>query len=168
MLKLRNVWCNTWIDWYWRDTRSVSPKEVLARFFSHKNHFITEPVLKAKHHAFTPRRRQCGNETVFETSMFLIGRLRDADVWRLGTCRLGRGQPPPPPYGRADLNAQDVTAAGLQLDADSRLHRHANIVGWTERKDEQKLTAQKLAKASHAYLVTRARRRVATRTKSTD
>ena len=152
---MRNVWCNIWIDWYWRDSRCVNPAEVLTRFFSHKNHYIVEPVLKAKHRAFSPRGRQRGDETVWETSTFLIGRLGDADVWRLGTSRLGLAQRPPPPYGRADLDAQDVTAVGLRLDADSRFHRHANIVGWTDRKDEQKLKTLKLAEASRVSLVTR-------------
>ena len=55
-------------------------------------------------------------------------------------------------HGRADLFAEQVTAIGLRLDADSRFRRHVDIIGWADQKAGQKLQAQKLARASSTHL----------------
>ena len=78
------------------------------------------------------------------TSMFLIGGLAGEQVWRFGMYKL-RGASL---HGRADLRAEQVTAVGLQLGADSRFRRHVDIVGWSDNKAGRKLQALKLANGS--------------------
>lgn len=81
----------------------------------------------------------------------MIGRLRTPQIWRLGrhVVSLAGGTL----HRRADLSAEAVVDTGLRLDADSRLRRHVNIVGWPDHKAKQKSHAQKLARASTALLV---------------
>lgn len=80
--------------------------------------------------------------------MFMTGRLRNKDVWRLGKYKLGSASL----RGRADLPAEQAAGIGLELNADNRFRRHIDIIGWTDHKAEQKLQAQKLARSSNALL----------------
>jgi hypothetical protein len=102
--------------------------------------------LVAKERAFLPHRSR--GDAPFATSTFMTDGLRTGDIWRLGRYRLVGARL----HGRADLVAEQVTAIGLRLDADSRFRRHVDIVGWADQKAGQKLQAQKLARASRTHL----------------
>ena len=99
----------------------------------------------AKEGAFLPYRK-C-DDVPFATSTFMIHNLENDDIWLLGRHKLRRENLP----GRADLRAEQVTAIGLRLDADSRFWRHTDIIGWPNEKSAQKLQAQKLARAASTF-----------------
>ena len=139
--------CVSWIDLYFRFERSVGPTEVITRFLRHKGDYRTDPRVEAKERAFLPRRPAEGAPRAIST--FLTGRLTAKDVWRLGKHKLASAGL----KGRADLRADQITRIGLELSADSRFFRHVDIIGWADHKAEQKLQAQKLARASNAILV---------------
>jgi hypothetical protein len=54
----------------------------------------------------------------------------------------------PRPFGHLRSRAEVILNIGLQLAPDNFPERHASIVGWPERKEEQKLLAIKLAAAA--------------------
>ena len=154
---VRNGWaskflrklCVSWIDLYFRSERHVAPIEVVTRFLRHKSDYRTVPQVEARERAFLPHRRLGG--APYATSIFMTGRLRDSDVWQLGEYKLGSTSL----RGRADLRAGQVADIGLEPNADNRFRRHVDIIGWTDHNAEQKLQAQKLARASNALLAQR-------------
>ena len=136
----------SWIDFYWRSERRVSPTETISRFLRHRSDYRTEPRLAAKERAFLPHKSR--DDAPLATSTFLIDKLHSGEVWQLGRYRLLSVNL----HGRADLFADQVTAIGLRLNADSRFRRHVDVVGWADQKARQKLQAQKLARACRTYL----------------
>ena len=153
MSKFLQKYCVSWIDLYFRSERRVAPTEVITRFLRHRGDYRSTNRkeaaalrVEAKERAFLPHRHAEG--APYATSTFMTGRLRDSDVWRLGEYKLGGTSL----RGRADLRAKRVTDIGLELNADNRFRRHVDIVGWADHKAEQKLQAQKLARASNVIL----------------
>jgi len=83
-------------------------------------------------------------------SVYRSSGLSEATIWELGNQNVAvpRGKPL---VGRADILASDVSDSDedLKLEPDPEPHPlHANITGWPEQKDKQKLIAIKLANKS--------------------
>ena len=134
----------------WRNGRASLPgriadSEQLTRFlFSDKLFAVS--VGRVKHHAFTPRNG--------ETSVFRITGLANRRIWQIGQQSAGaaRGQSP---RARADLATVIVRQVGLDAVPATRLHkRHANIVGWLDDKEKERLAAMELARLSTLLLPT--------------
>lgn len=119
----------------------VEPDEPIARFVCdhHKLYFACDRV---KPGAYLPKDGK--------TSVYRVRGLDTDGVRRLGTDVLRR----PPPLAHATCLGATVCSCPLRFDPDNTPERHANIVGWPERKDEQKLLALKLAKAATVFRYT--------------
>ena len=72
--------------------------------------------------------------------MFRIDGLDRSAVRSLGADHLKD----PPPIAHAVSLASVVLGSGLRFDPDNTPERHANVVGWPPRKEEQKLLALKI------------------------
>lgn len=55
-------------------------------------------------------------------------------------------------HGTGTLRAKAVIEMGLAIDANNRPPRHANIIGWDNKKERQKLQAAKLASRAQLLL----------------
>ena len=113
----------------------VEESEVLARFLPDSKMFSSNGVRST---AFMPRR---GSVSVFRVTGMDEMRIRGIGAAVLSI---------KPPKARAEIVAERVYTAGLQLDPDNTPEFHANIVGWPPdtAKDEQKLLALQLAAVS--------------------
>jgi hypothetical protein len=117
--------------------------EVLSRFIFSRNHFNREQR-RVKADAFLPSRGPR------ETSVFRTASLDRTRVREVGDA-VGEAS------GRAlrawgDVVAGVVFSVGLNVRPDNVPERHAAIVGWPERKDEQISLAQQLAESATLHL----------------
>lgn len=83
-------------------------------------------------------------------SVFRLKGLSEQEIWKIGheiADPLGKTL-----YGRGDVEAQAVASAELTIDPDNVPERHANIVGWPDEKQKQKLRAMELAKVAALQL----------------
>ena len=115
----------------------VGAQEPLARFIFSKSHFNLRSR-RVRHHAFMPT----GGG---ETSVFRIEGLDEDAVWTIGNA-VG-SQRNQTLYARGDIKAEAVRSAKLDV-LPSEPQRHANIVGWSSEKSQQKLRAMELAGAA--------------------
>jgi hypothetical protein len=120
----------------------VADAEEIARFlFSDK--LFAASGSRVKHHAFSPSRG--------ETSVFRTIELNSADVWQLG--KIAGASRRQSPRARADILTAKVRTARLDVVAAPSVHvRHANITGWPDEKERQRLMAMELAGASRLVL----------------
>ena len=80
-----------------------------------------------------------------KTSVFQINGLTDNEIWDIGEDHVARPQEKTL-HGRGDILAAAVEKTKvLKIHYDNIPLRHANIIGWPEEKDRQKLLAQELA-----------------------
>lgn len=113
----------------------VDRREEIARFVFH-NSSLASGGTRAHPGAYLPR----GGKT----SIFRIQGLSVEQVATVGSAYLQN----PPPFAHLLSRAEVVFDVGLHFDPDKTPERHANIVGWPDRKEEQKLLAIKIAGAS--------------------
>lgn len=123
---------------------SVGDSEQVARYlFSDK--LFAASLSRVKHHAFSP--------SGGEASVFRIDNLSELQIWKLGA--LAGASRRQSPRARADISAAKVRAARLDVVAAPLTHvRHANIVGWPNDREQQRLLAMELATASKLVIPT--------------
>jgi len=140
----RTTWLGSFLERFRSLAEAVSPDEQLSRYLTQSSHFSRENN-RVKPAAFMPAPN--GRTSIFRT-LGLSGRA----IWRIGeeVCRRG-GRPL---HGRADILAQEITAARLKIEPDDRSSRHANITGWPPEKSEKMSLAQGLAARASLYLRT--------------
>lgn len=118
----------------------VAPSERISRFVLSKHQFKSSAG-KIKHNAFMPP--TSGGLSVYRTQ-----ELNEDDIWSIGTDYVAAPQGKTV-YARGDLLAGQILGAKLGIESVPRPHpRHADIVGWPQEKDEQKMCAVELANAA--------------------
>ena len=122
------------------DPAQVSSEEPLSRYLLQSGHFSRQHS-RVKPNAFLPEPRGLA------TSVFRTYGLTETEIWEIAGAHVS-GPTGRPVYGRADILASQVEATGLRVNPDNVPERHANIVGWPQRKDEQLALAQELAAAA--------------------
>jgi len=124
---------------------SVTDEEPLGRFLFSKNHFsslnnIVQPS------AFMP-------PVDLQLSVFRTQGLDERAIWDIAENEIIRKTPSPHTlYGRAEILSLTVKSTGLEIDPDNIPPRHANIKGWPQEKDKQKLIAIELASEASLML----------------
>ncbi len=124
----------------------VHPNDHVGRFVFEKKYVKNS---KVSYGAFGPHTPKNSPPKKLETSVFLITRLKDSQIWdiRKGIERL-RARPL---LGRADVIAQNVYDVNLEIylcDAPNTVphfDRHANLVGWPSDENELIMRASELA-----------------------
>lgn len=124
---------------------NVEPSFRLSRFLtSKKSHFsIKNGYVKSA--AFMPMYNKVKNR--YETSVFQVDNLSNKIIQNMGAKYI-TGKSGKEVYGYARISHQSIETTGLSVNPDNKPPRHANVCGWPERKDEQKLYAIKLSQAS--------------------
>jgi len=117
---------------------AVDREEAVARFLCHGSdlHAATGRVKPGR---YLPRDGR--------TSVFRINGLELADIRSLGNAILRN----PPPIAHARTIAAVVYDCGLTFDPNNEPARHADIVGWPDRKEHQKLIALKIAEVATTF-----------------
>lgn len=102
---------------------------------------------RLKYNAFLPRSIDGG---AFSLSVFRIDGLAEDEVWDLARTHVLPNLPAGRRiHGRGDLTADEVVAANpLAVDFDDTPPRHANVIGWPQDREGQKVLAQALAAAA--------------------
>jgi len=116
----------------------VSPKESLGRYLSQRTHYSTTKN-SVKPQAFMP-------PLDLRLSVFRIDGLQLEEIWEIGQKKVMDAMHQLKVlYGIADVKVSKVQENNLKVDPDNRPPRHANIIGWPEEKEKQKIIAQELA-----------------------
>lgn len=115
----------------------VSSEEPLSRYLLQSGHFSRQHR-RVKPNAFLPEPIRLA------TSVFRTDGLPEAEIWRIGQAYVA-GPTGRTLYGRAEVVVSQVEATGLRVNPDNVPERHAEIVGWPQRKDERLALAQELA-----------------------
>lgn len=116
----------------------VNPKESLGRYLSQRTHYSPEKN-SVKPQAFMPPLNLC-------LSVFRIDGLQLEEIWEIGQKKvIDAMQQPKVLHGIADVKVSTVQENNLKVEPDDRPPRHANIIGWPEEKEKQKIIAQELA-----------------------
>ena len=123
----------------------IRPTEALTRYVLDRTSYKPSEG-RVRHNAFMP-------PSNLRLSVYRSSGLSEATIWELGNQNVAapRGKPL---VGRADILASDVSDSdeALKLEPDPEPHPlHANIIGWPEQKDKQKLIALKLASKSEFF-----------------
>lgn len=86
-------------------------------------------------------------------SVYRIDGLQIEEIWEIGQREVidAMGQPKIL-YGIADVKVSTVQENNLKVEPDDRPPRHANIIGWPEEKEKQKIIAQELAAGAKLVL----------------
>jgi hypothetical protein len=109
----------------------VESAETVTRFVCYSRHlYLGED--RAKPSAYLPRNGM--------TSVFRTAGLDVHAIQRLGEEHLKQ----PAPIAAAESTASLILDTGLRFKADNIPARHANIIGWPTRKEEQRLLALKI------------------------
>lgn len=123
--------------------QGVGNQESISHFLFSENHFVRSSR-RVKHHAFTNRNG--------EVSVFRIDGLDTAAIFEIGRRVAGSGRSEQL-KGRADLTAAIVRRASLDVVPVPRTHvRHANIVGWPQEKERDRVLSMELASNSTLHL----------------
>ncbi len=118
---------------------SISLSENLSRFIFKRKHIRND---KGHWRAFEPPRN-------LRMSVFRTSDISEEEIWNFGeNVAAERGKPL---NGRVDITVLSVKNNGLDVDPDASPSRHANIINWPERKEEQMEIAMRLAAASQGY-----------------
>ena len=115
----------------------VSSDEPLSRYLPQSGHFSRQQS-RVKPRAFLPE------PSGLTTSVFRTYALSETEIWEIADVYMS-GPTGRSVHGRADLLVSHVEATGLRVNPDNVPERHADIVGWPQRKDEQLALAQELA-----------------------
>ena len=118
------------------DPVPVGETETLARFLTQSNHFNTGG---ATHRAFMPDPHD-------DLSVSRVDHLSQQEIRVRGEATVEERKGTV--YGWARLNVAAVLGQGLKIQPDEPPPGHAIIVGWPELKEDRKLIAIELAKAS--------------------
>jgi len=116
-----------------------NPTDILARYIRF-NSYIKKSKNTVKYSAFMP-----ANDN--KTSVFNVTGLSDTEIWEIGSSHIN------PMVGRADVNAEDITNEGLQLNPNEPPERHVDIIGWREDKSLNLLIAKQLVRKVTLHLV---------------
>lgn len=116
-----------------------NPADILARYIRYNRHIKANNTVK--YHALLPAKNN-------RTSVFNVTGLSDTDIWAIGHSHI-----PPPMLGRADIQAEDITNEGLQLDPNEPPVRHVDIIGWSKVKSENQLKAKQIVRSATLHLV---------------
>jgi hypothetical protein len=81
------------------------------------------------------------------TSVFRVDGLELPEIRSLGHTVLRN----PPPIAHANTIAAVVYNCGLTFDPNNEPERHADIVGWPDRKEQQKLIALKITEEATTF-----------------
>jgi hypothetical protein len=112
--------------------------EQLSRFIRSRGHYSPENN-RVKHSALLP---MFNDQTQrYETSVFYTDNLTENEIWQLGKTHIDN----PAVKARGDFNDAVATGNNLQVDFNNTPARHADIINWPDKKDEQKLVALKIA-----------------------
>jgi hypothetical protein len=129
----------------------VTPSERISRYFLQKKGRCSPSKKTVSYGAFLPPSNL--RESVYRTT-----NIANAEIWKIGeeyvakplSIKLGKDKKI---HGRADIAAVEIINRGLELSPDTTPHPlHANIVGWPEEKDEQKMLAVELANKASLHL----------------
>ena len=123
----------------------VTEEDILARFILHRNRYSpTKGIVKL--HAFMP-------DPKGELSVFVISNWLDEIIWQVGQDYVA-GPQGKSLKARGDLVVSVVLKNRLTVDMDNNPVGHANVMGWpdSDHKDEQKIIAIELAKASRLLI----------------
>jgi len=116
---------------------TVGPEESLGRYLQ-KGYYSSEKN-SVKPQAFMPPPN-------LHLSVFRIDGLQWEEIWEIGQIKVMDAMPKPRELrGIADVKALKVQENGLEIEPDNIPPRHANIIGWPEEKEKQKMIAQGLA-----------------------
>lgn len=124
--------------------RNMSPSENITRYILEKGKY-SKNNNRVRYTTFLPNRDG-------ETSVYKTQSLDNGEIWDIGERYVAK------PCNktlraRADITASDVFNEGLKIEPDATIHElHANIIGWPEQKDKQKLIAIELEKDARLYL----------------
>ncbi len=122
---------------------TVQSNETLSRYIFTETHYSVSDW-RVKSTAFMPRSDD------LRVSVFRTSGLSEPKVWSIGIIV---GQKSDRTLcGRGDVVAADVTEQNLDIDADNRPPRHANIVGWPQEKHKRQAIAQVLASSARLKL----------------
>ena len=130
------------------DSANVPPvdsDELLARYVTQKSQFRSDQTLKQN--LFIPHPHA-------ELSVTRHRDATEAEVWQLGRDVAGAMQRTL--YGRGDILCSECERLSLHVDATPQLPtnpNHADVVGWPEKKEDQKAIAIKLAAAAGKMVV---------------
>lgn len=79
-------------------------------------------------------------------SVFRIDGLQLDEIWEMGQRKVIDATPQSKVlYGIADIKVSKVQQNNLKVDPDNNPIRHANIIGWPQEKERQKIIALELA-----------------------
>jgi len=130
----------------------VSPSERISRYFVQKKGRCSTLKNTVSYGAFMPPPNL--RESVYRTT-----NKTSAEIWEIGELfvagpmseKTGKTKTV---QGRADITAVQITSKkGLNVSPDTAPHPlHANIIGWPEAKDEQKMLAVELANEALLHL----------------
>lgn len=112
----------------------ISLSEILSRFILHRTNVRIDNSIR--HTAFMPDRNG-------ETSVFRTSEMSANNIWDTGKEVARRRDKPL--IGRADIITSVVVSNGLQAVPQEPPEKHANIIGWSSEKSEQKEVALILA-----------------------
>ena len=112
--------------------------EQLCRFIRSRGHFSPENE-RVKPAALLP---MFNDQTLrYETSVFYTDNLSGDEIWQLGRVHIDSSAI----KARADFKDAVITENSLHVDFNNSPERHADIINWPDKKDEQKLVALKIA-----------------------
>ncbi len=129
------------IDYFLKNGRvpkAINSQEAIARFITSKRWYSREKNV-VKPQAFMP-------PSDLRLSVFRIDNLSEPEIWKIGFKKvIDKMNQPRNLHGRADIQALNILENNLQIDPDNTPPRHANIIGWSDLKEERKSIAQELA-----------------------
>ena len=117
---------------------TVSPTESLGRYLLHRDYY--SPARNSvKPQAFMP-------SPDLRLSVIRIDGLQLEEIWEIGQREVIDAMSQSRELkGIADVKALKVQENDLGIEPDNIPSRHANIIGWPEEKEKQKIIAQELA-----------------------
>jgi hypothetical protein len=122
------------------DGNTIAPKERITRFILSRTHFSKQNA-RAKVAAFLPPPN-------LQMSVYRTETVDEAAIWEIGGKYVAKPQDRTI-RARGDLLAGVILQVGLKVVPDTKPHKlHANIVGWPNAKDEQRMIAVELANAA--------------------
>jgi hypothetical protein len=122
----------------------ITNEEPLGRYIFSKSHFSSLNN-NVKSSAFMP-------PADLQLSVFRTQGLDEKTIWEIAENEIiKKSSSPNKLYGRAEILSLAVKSTGLEIDPDNTPPRHANIKGWPQEKDKQKLIA--IILASEASLI---------------
>ena len=123
----------------------IKNNETLSRYILNSNQLSRLKNI-AKPSAFMPTPN-------LQLSVFRIKGLEQNAIWEIGEKEVAsKIKPIKTLYGMAKILSLSVKSAGLIIDPDDTPPRHANIIGWPQKKDKQKMIAIELASKASLIL----------------